>query len=75
MKYFTLINDLPRFYDLNKCIEQLVETNGCYMVIGDEVLHLKQNEWTMADTCKSHTAFNGSLEPRVYLVAVILGNR
>jgi hypothetical protein len=45
----------------------------CFMVIDDEVMHLQLNDWIMADTRQPHTAFNGSLENRVHLVAVILG--
>lgn len=45
---------------------------GCYMVIQDEIKHLTQNEWWMTDTTMPHTAFNGSKESRIHLVAVIL---
>lgn len=46
---------------------------GCFMVIDDEIHHMPQNTWTMADTSKYHTAFNGSKEARIHLVAVIRG--
>lgn len=45
---------------------------GCFMVIDNEVKHLKQNKWYMTNTAKMHTAFNGSTEPRYHLVAVTL---
>ena len=44
---------------------------GCFMVIEDEVKHLEQNKWYMANTEKYHTAFNGSNESRIHLVGVI----
>lgn len=48
---------------------------GCFMVIDDEVKHLEQDKWWMADTTKPHTAFNASKESRIHLVAVIRGIR
>ena len=48
---------------------------GCFMVIDDEVMHLPENTWWHTDTTKMHTAFNASLETRIHLVAVVLGNR
>lgn len=45
---------------------------GCFMVIEDEVMHLPQNQWWMTNTTKHHTAFNGSNEDRIHLVAAIL---
>jgi len=48
---------------------------GCYMVIEDEILHLAENRWWQTNTTKLHTAFNGSKEERIHLVAVILGER
>jgi hypothetical protein len=45
------------------------------MVIEDEVKHLDQDKWWMADTIKLHTAFNASKESRIHLVAVIRGVR
>jgi hypothetical protein len=41
------------------------------MVIDNEVKHLGQDKWWMADTSKPHTAFNASRESRIHLVAVI----
>ena len=45
--------------------------DGCFMVIEDEVKHLKQNQWYMTNTAKMHTAFNASNETRYHLVAGI----
>lgn len=45
---------------------------GCFMVIKDEVKHLKQNEWCFTDTLVEHTAFNGSKDFRIHLVATII---
>lgn len=45
---------------------------GCFMVIEDEVFHLKENTWWVTNTVLPHTAFNGSLDDRIHLVAVIL---
>jgi hypothetical protein len=47
--------------------------SGCFMVIEDEVMHLEYNNWYITDTTKKHTAFNGSTNSRIHLVAVILG--
>jgi hypothetical protein len=47
---------------------------GCFMVIQNEVMHLPQNTWWQTNTTKPHTAFNGSKEDRIHLVAVILNN-
>lgn len=48
---------------------------GCFMVIEDEIKHLEQNKWYYTKTLKKHTAFNGSKERRIHLVANILGVR
>lgn len=48
---------------------------GCFMVIEDEVKHLEQDKWWIADTTKHHTAFNASKESRIHFVAVIRGIR
>lgn len=48
---------------------------GCFMVIDNEIKHLKQNQWYMTDTSKMHTAFNASNEDRYHIVAVIRGIR
>jgi hypothetical protein len=45
---------------------------GCFMVIEDEVFHMKENAWWWANTTVPHTAFNASLEERIHLVAVVL---
>lgn len=44
---------------------------GCLMVIGDEVMHLPQDEWWVTDTTNYHTALNSSNESRIHLVAAI----
>ena len=41
------------------------------MVIGDEVMHLKQNKWYWTNTLMKHTAFNGSREDRLHLVVTV----
>jgi hypothetical protein len=48
---------------------------GCLMVIDNEVQHLSENTWWSTNTLESHTAFNGSKEERMHLVAVILGEK
>lgn len=48
---------------------------GCLMVIEDEVMHLTESQWWFTNTLVKHTAFNGSGEPRIHLVATILGER
>lgn len=48
---------------------------GCFMVIEDEIRHLEQNKWYYTKTLKKHTAFNGSKDRRIHLVANILGLR
>jgi hypothetical protein len=45
---------------------------GCFMIIEDEVKHLPQQTWWHTNTILHHTAFNGSKEDRIHLVAVIL---
>ena len=50
----------------------LLTHEGCFMVIEDEVMHIPQNEWWETNTLKPHTAFNGSTEERLHLVASIL---
>ena len=44
---------------------------GCMMIIEDEVFHLNQNTWYMADTTFKHTALNASKEARIHLVVEI----
>lgn len=46
--------------------------SSCFMIIEDEVKHITQSEWWMADTTKHHTALNASNEERIHLVAAIL---
>jgi len=46
--------------------------DGCFMVIDNEILHLKKQQWYLTDTAVKHTAFNGSHEHRIHLVATIL---
>lgn len=46
---------------------------GCFMVIQDEVFHIPQNEWWQTNTTVPHTAFNGSTDTRLHLVASIIG--
>ena len=45
---------------------------GCFMVIENEILHLKKDQWYLTDTMPNHTAFNASKENRIHLVAVVL---
>lgn len=44
----------------------------CFMVINDEVKHLKENEWYETHTTHPHTVFNGSKNVRLHIVAAIL---
>lgn len=44
---------------------------GCIMVVDNEAFHLPKNTWWEVNTTKYHTAFNGSLETRIHLVAEI----
>ena len=45
------------------------------MVIDDTVNQLEQNKWYLTDTTVKHTAFNGSKDARVHLVACIVKER
>jgi len=47
---------------------------GCLMVVQDEVLHLEQNSWWIANTTVPHTAMNASKEFRIHLVFDLLHN-
>jgi hypothetical protein len=59
--------------DLTPRIHYPIKTQeGCFMVIEDEVTHLSENTWWMTNTILHHTAFNGSKEDRIHLVAVLL---
>lgn len=46
--------------------------DGCFMVIEDEIYHLPENQWTFTNTTVKHTAFNGSFDKRIHIVATIL---
>jgi hypothetical protein len=60
-------------YDYNTRLHYPLKTQiGCFMLIEDEVLHLEQNNWYYTDTKKYHTAFNGSREDRLHIVACLL---
>jgi len=50
----------------------ILTQEGCFMVIADEVMHLTKDKWFMTDTTIQHTAFNGSKNSRIHLVATIL---
>jgi hypothetical protein len=59
--------------DDTKRLHLPLQTNeACRMVIGNECIHLTQNEWWMADTTHMHTAFNASRNTRIHLVASII---
>ena len=45
------------------------------MIIEDEVLHLKQNQWYWTNTLPKHTALNASREDRLHLVVVVLDEK
>ena len=47
---------------------------GCFMVIGDEIMHLKQDTWYLTNTMLKHTAFNSSKEDRIHLVVNVLND-
>lgn len=48
---------------------------GNFMIIDDEIVHLEQDVWYIADTTKYHTVFNGSHSIRIHLVAEIFGEK
>lgn len=48
---------------------------GCFMVIEDQVKFMPENTWWYTNTLVKHTAFNGSGEPRIHLVATIIGTK
>ena len=48
---------------------------GCMMIIEDEIKILEKNKWYLTNTLKNHTAINSSIETRLHLVAVIIGER
>lgn len=45
---------------------------GCFMIIENEIKFLEKNKWYITNTTKKHTAFNGSSEYRIHLVACII---
>lgn len=45
---------------------------GCFMVIENELCHLKQDRWYWTNTKKLHTAFNASEKYRTHLVFCVL---
>lgn len=63
------VDDTPRIHYPMKT------QNGCFMVIGNESKHLENNKWYLTNTLLPHTAFNGSIEDRIHLVAVVLENK
>lgn len=74
-----LMKSLPRYamswhYDYNDRLHYPVKTQfGCFMVIEDQIQHLEQNTWYWTATNGNyHTAFNGSNEERIHLVACLL---
>jgi hypothetical protein len=60
------VDDTPRLH------YPILTQEGCFLVIEDEVMHLPLGKWYMADTTKKHTAFNGTKNSRIHLVAAIL---
>jgi len=63
-------------YDTSKRLHYPIKTQeGCLMVIEDKAYKLEQHTWYETDTTKFHTAFNGSREERIHLVACILGHK
>ena len=74
-----LMKTTPRYamswhYDYNHRLHYPIKTQfGCFMVIEDEILHLEKNTWYWTATSKNyHTAFNGSNEERIHMVACLL---
>lgn len=53
----------------------LVTHEGCFMVIEDEMVHMPKHTWWWANTEVPHTAVNSSLNDRVHIVFVILGEK
>lgn len=48
---------------------------GCIMVIDDRAQHLPKDTWWFTNTLSKHTAFNGSGDIRIHLVATIISER
>lgn len=58
--------------DSSKRIHYVLSTSsGAHLVVEDEVKFLELNSWYIVDTTKKHTAFNGSMNSRIHLVAVV----
>lgn len=63
-------------HDTSKRLHYPIKTQeGCLMVIEDKAYKLDLYTWYETDTTKFHTAFNGSKEERIHLVACILGHK
>lgn len=45
---------------------------GCFMIIENEIKFLEKCKWYITNTTKKHTAFNGSFEYRIHLVACVI---
>lgn len=45
---------------------------GNFMVISEEILHMPKHTWWKTNTTEYHTAFNGSKQDRIHIVAAIL---
>ena len=74
-----LMRTEPRYamswhYDYNNRLHYPVKTQfGCFMVIEKQIEHLEKNCWYWTETNqKYHTAFNGSNDDRIHMVACIL---
>jgi hypothetical protein len=74
-----LMRSEPRYamtwhYDYNNRIHYPIKTQfGCFMVIEKQIEHLEKNKWYWTETNQCyHTAFNGSNEDRIHMVACIL---
>lgn len=62
--------------DTSKRLHYPIKTQeGCLMVIEDTAYKLEQGTWYETDTTKFHTAFNGSREERIHLVACVLDEK
>lgn len=62
--------------DLTRRLHYPMKTHkGCFMIINDELKHLPEGEWWMADTLPEHTAINSGKEDRLHLVAAIVSER
>lgn len=48
---------------------------GCFMIVQDEMMHLPQETWWLADTTVDHTAVNASKSDRLHLVVNILDDK